>query len=464
MTGPLSPLLRWRARRAWLRRPAAAARLLDRAGPLSPDLLGLRAWLALVAERDEAGAERRAREALARSADARFASAALAEVLLRAGRRDEAVEVVRCARAARPDVRWYDLTLADALEEAGRVGEAREVLEAAAGHDRLRRHALKRLSRLALAAGDRDGARGWFEQLIGLAPDYLVYASDYETLIELQLEAGDADGARATWREAAKVYGRHAGLRALRERHFPDEPPMPAPRIAAVSEGEMGVRRLPIRTPMISARTGLLEVIGPATAEARRPGDVLALAESAAAAGQGRLLALELFEPDPLARTLSRFVGEVGPLHSHEGMQGAIMEAGRARILAGTVLGALGKLVGRRGWFYRVAGPRTAMIDDVAACIPPHDHHVIFGPLDADGLAASLAGALGCAVAVVDANHKTGAWVVGASGGVDREWVQEALRDNPAGNEDEQTPVVLVRREGAAGAPGAAAPSAAVSG
>jgi hypothetical protein len=49
-------------------------------------------------------------------------------------------------------------------------------------------------------------------------------------------------------------------------------------------------------------------------------------------------------------------------------------------------------------------------------------------------------------VAVVDANHLTGAWVLAASPGVEREWLAAALADNPAGNEDEQTPVVVVRR------------------
>src|SRR5205823_12621702 len=119
-----------------------------------------------------------------------------------------------------------------------------------------------------------------------------------------------------------------------------------------------------VRTRMITARTGVLDVVDEATADLRRDDDVVALAESAAAAGQGRLVPLELIRPGPLARLLSRFVGRIGPLHSPEGMQGAIMAAGRARVLAGAAAGALGKLVGRRGWFYRVAGPGAAMIDD----------------------------------------------------------------------------------------------------
>lgn len=460
LSAPLAKLRHWRAGRVWLRNPRRAIGLLD-AGPGAPrgEALGLRAWLALIEERDDAGAERRARDALAQRADSRFAPAALAEVLLRQNRHDEAVQVLRAARSARPQVPWYALSLADALEEGGRLDEAVELLEAAAGRPPLRRHAVKRLSRLALQSGDRERALRWYGELVGLAPDYLVYASDYETLGRLQLDGGDREAARETWRAGAAIYARHAGLRRLRHEHFGEDEPLATPRIAPVSEAEEGVQRIPVRTPMISSRTGLLEVIDPATREARRSGDVLAVAESAAAAGQGRLVPLELILPGRLARFLSRFVGAIGPLHSAEGMEGAIMEAGRPRIMVAAVIGGLTRPLGRSGWFYRIAGPRTAMIDDVAACMPPHDHHVIFGPLDPERLAGELARALGCEVGVVDANHRTGAWVVGASPGTDARWLAQALRDNPAGNEDEQTPVVIVRRAGAPAGRAAAAVS-----
>lgn len=408
--------------------------------------LALRAWLAVTYERDAATAERLARAALERSGDTRFASAALAEALIRRGEHDEAIDVLRTARERLPRVAWYELSLADALEQAGRVEEAVAVLEGCVGHAQLRRHALKRLSRIALERGERGQALGWFEALIALAPDYLVYASDYVTFGRLQLEAGDAQAARETWRRGARIYPRHAELRALRADHFGEAEPLAEPRIAAVPEREAGVTRIPIRTPLITLRTELADLLDHATAQLRQPGDVLALAESAIAAAQGRILPLELVRPGWVARSLSRFVGEVGPLHSPEGMQGAIMESGRVRVVAGAVAGGLGRRLGRRGWFYRVAGPRTAMIDDVAACLPPHDHHLIFGPIEADGLTRELAGVLGCEVAIVDANHRTGAWVLAGSRGVDRRWLAGALADNPAGNEDEQTPVVIVRR------------------
>ena len=167
-------------------------------------------------------------------------------------------------------------------------------------------------------------ARAAGSRAAGLAPDYIVYASDYESAGTLELEAGDRDAARAIWRRGAGIYPRHDVLRALLREHFGEAGPAGSPRIARVSEQEVGARRIPVRTPFITARTGLDAVIDEATADVREPGDVLVLAESAAAAGQGKIVPLELVEAGPMARVLSRFVGAIGPLHSPEGMQGAI--------------------------------------------------------------------------------------------------------------------------------------------
>lgn len=450
---PIRRLASWRATRLWLRDPARAGRLLDASGAHGAAgdgaALALRAWLALTDARDEGAAERAARAALAAGEGGdgdRFAYAALAEVLLRRGEREEAVEVLREARGRFPAVPWYELTLADALIEAGRAGEAEALLEPAAAHPQLRRHALKRLSRLALERGDSERARGRFAELVALAPDYLVYASDHETLGSLQLEAGEREAALETWRRAMEIYPRNERLRRLLAAELGEEAlPSVRPRVEAVAEESAGVRRIPVRTGLITARTDLPLTVDEATRELRLPGDTVALSESVAAAAQGRVVPLELIRPGPLARLLCRFVGEIGPLHSPAGMEGAILDCGRARVLAGAIAGALGKLLGRRGWFYRVAGRRSAMIDDVAACMPPHDHHVVLGPADPDALSAQLAARLGCGFAVVDANHLSGAWVVGASAGVDRAWLAAALADNPAGNEDEGTPLVIVR-------------------
>ena len=240
--GPLRLIGHWRGRRVWLRDPGRALRLLDDDPErLDAESASIRAWLLLTYARDAARAEQAARAALQKRGDTRFASATLVEVHMRRGEADAAIAVLKAARAKLPDVKWYTLTLADVLEEAGRVPQAEAVLEQALGDAELRRHALKRLSRLALERGDRARARGFFTDLVALEPDYLVYASDYVTLGTLQLEQGDRDaGARDTWRAGAGVYPRNAELRELLAEHFGETPPEKAPNIRRYARRSWG--------------------------------------------------------------------------------------------------------------------------------------------------------------------------------------------------------------------------------
>jgi tetratricopeptide (TPR) repeat protein len=436
-----------RAYDIWLRKPEEAQQLLEsKRADLDGDGLSLLSWLVLTNERDDKKAEAVANAALAAGGDTRFATAALAEVYKWRGDYNRAAEIVRTAREKYPTIPWYALTLADILKDGGRLDEAETLMESVVNDSQLRRHALKRLSKWAVDRGDKVRGLKYQTGLIGLAPDYLVYASDYTLLASLRLDAGDGEGARDILRRGAAIYPRNAKIKEMLHQFFGETAPEKAPNIPPVDERAVGARRIPIKTRMITLRTGILPVIQEAVAGHVRPDDILALSESPASAGQGRMIPLEMITPEGMAKQLSKFVGKIGPLHSPAGMQGAILEAGRTKVLLGAAAGAAGKLVGKRGWFYRVAGPGAAMIDDVAAALPPHDHHLLFGPGRPDKLSEDLAAALGCHVCVVDANHLTGAWVVGASPGVDRKWVEKVLSDNPAGNEDEQTPIVLIRK------------------
>lgn len=436
-----------RAYDIWLRKPEEAQQLLEsKRADLDGDGLSLLSWLVLTNERDDKKAEAIANAAHAAGGDTRFATAALAEVYKWRGDYNRAADIVRYAREKYPTIPWYALTLADILKDGGRLDEAEALMESVVNDPQLRRHSLKRLSKWAVDRGDKVRGLKYQTELIGLAPDYLVYASDYSLLASLRLEAGDGEGARDILRRGASIYPRNALIKEMLHKYFGEMAPEKAPNIPPVDERAVGAQRIPIKTRMITLRTGILSVLQEAVAGQVRPDDILALSESPASAGQGRMIPLEMITPEGMAKQLSKFVGKIGPLHSPAGMQGAILEAGRTKVLLGAAAGAAGKLVGKRGWFYRVAGPGAAMIDDVAAALPPHDHHLLFGPGRPDKLSEDLAAALGCHVCVVDANHLTGAWVVGASAGVDRKWVEKVLSDNPAGNEDEQTPIVLIRK------------------
>ena len=163
---------------------------------------------------------------------------------------------------------------------------------------------------------------------------------------------------------------------------------------------------------------------------------------------QGRAVPTGEIRVGWLAARLWPFVRQVPygiGLRNPYSMQCAIDECGAPRILAAAAAGAVGKLLGRRGDFYRIAGIQAAAIDAPGtAGIPQFRDCVIKGPRDPDGVAQQIADALGCGAAVVDVNDIDSA-VLGHSQGVDPAEVRLALKDNPLGQGAEQTPLGLLR-------------------
>lgn len=210
--------------------------------------------------------------------------------------------------------------------------------------------------------------------------------------------------------------------------------------------------RIPCKTPIVTPEDDIVEIADRYTREQRREGDILVVAESPTAISQGRAIPEDRIRIGLLARLLWRGVRKVPwgiGLRSPATMQCAIDECGALRILAAAVVGALGKLVGRRGDFYRVAGMQAATIDAAhTSPVPPYDQCVILGPKDPDGVARRIRERTGCEAAVMDVNDIGGSWALGASAGLDRKTIEEVMRDNPAGQKNECTPVVIVRRDG----------------
>jgi len=106
--------------------------------------------------------------------------------------------------------------------------------------------------------------------------------------------------------------------------------------------------------------------------------------------------------------------------------------------------------VWRTGWHKpigdnRIAGRRVAAIDGPNRyTVKPFGYYIILAPEKPDRVVEDLSRLLGIGVAVVDCND-LGSEVLGASDGVDREFVREALRDNPMGQRDQRTPMGLLR-------------------
>jgi hypothetical protein len=208
--------------------------------------------------------------------------------------------------------------------------------------------------------------------------------------------------------------------------------------------------RIPIRTHVVMPEDDIVEVVKRYAGEQARPGDILFVSEKVVAITQGRAVPTDTIRVSLLARLLWKRVRQVSygvGLRNPYSMQCAIDECGAPRILLAALASVGGKLLGRKGDFYRIAGVQAAAIDAPGtAGIEQFRNCVIKGPKDPDRVAQALADALGCGAAVVDVND-IGSAVLGHSRGVDPEEVRQALKDNPLGQGAEQTPVGILRKE-----------------
>lgn len=206
------------------------------------------------------------------------------------------------------------------------------------------------------------------------------------------------------------------------------------------------VELIPVKTRILTHKDDIVEVIQNYTKGNLGPDDVVSVAESVVAITQGRAVRPEDLKPGFWARLLSRLFPSEGSIASWHGMQALINEEGTMRVLIAVVCGSIGKIFGRNGVFYRMAGEQARLIDDVTGTMPPYDKYIVYGPHDPNGVAEAIRQATGCfGAAVADVNDLKRAAVLGVSKGLDPKVLEKMLLDNPFGNASQKTPIVIIR-------------------
>jgi hypothetical protein len=222
---------------------------------------------------------------------------------------------------------------------------------------------------------------------------------------------------------------------------------MPAPLDAVDARWRDGdrCRVLPVGTHLLGVLDDPEAVLRRYAGELIQPGDVLTIGETPLAVMQGRYHHPATVQPSALARLLCRGFHPTSSLATACGLQSLIDVVGPAQVLGAWLIGLALKLVGSKGWFYRLAGDQARLIDDITGTTPPYDQTIVLGPLQPAAFCAAMARSLGVAVAVVDVNDLGRVKVLASSPGCDEALLERALRPNPAGNANERTPLVLVR-------------------
>jgi hypothetical protein len=215
-------------------------------------------------------------------------------------------------------------------------------------------------------------------------------------------------------------------------------------------------RAIPVRTRLIDRGDDVAALVAAAVAGIASGDDVVCVSETAVAIAQGRAIAAETIRPSRLAYVLSRRAGALATINQPESLQLVIDQVGAWKVIVAAAAHVAGRLAGRRGVFYSMLGEAIATIDGYTGTLPPFERTIVLGPADPDGVARDIAARCGAQATIVDANDLGIAKVLGASARVERDAVARALRSNPHGNGDEQTPIVVLKWRGAAPSPFAA--------
>ena len=201
--------------------------------------------------------------------------------------------------------------------------------------------------------------------------------------------------------------------------------------------------RYPVKTPIFKKGDDFVKKIKAATNSLLpKKGSFVVISEKAVAIAQGRSYFIWDIKPTFAANFLSSFVKKtpygIG-LGSPWTMQLAINEAGLPKILLATLISIATKIFGVEGTFYRIAGPTVRSIDGPTSySLYPSNVSAKLGPIAPQKAAERIGNC-----AIIDAND-LGQNVLGNSTGLPDLLIEKIMKDNPMGQADEQTPIIIV--------------------
>ena len=209
--------------------------------------------------------------------------------------------------------------------------------------------------------------------------------------------------------------------------------------------------RYPIKTHFITEKDNLDEIIKKYVLPNAQTGDIICLGQKIVSILQGLIIYKKDLKVGWWANFLSKFVKKTphgfsvgNPLK----MQIAINLAGLPRILFAAVIAGISKIFGFSGVFYRLAGHQISQIDGFyAEAFPQYGEMGILGPKNCNELCENSQKKYNLSFLVIDIND-LGGNILGCSKDLagKEELILKILKDNPAGQSNQQTPIIILRQ------------------
>ena len=209
--------------------------------------------------------------------------------------------------------------------------------------------------------------------------------------------------------------------------------------------------RLAVQTHFVQKGEDYVEVFRRYISPLYKAGDVVTVSEKVISMCQNNTVDMKDVHVGFWAKTLSKFATSNNhgiAMDEPYKLQLAIDMKGLPLILRACVRHVCGRLVGKRGVFYEVVGQDVAGIDGFYSHSAFEIYHTtaVLIPKDPNGVCKKIEEELGIAAVIVDANDLN-VEILGKAPSlaeVADQDLAEMIRDNPAGQDDQMTPLILV--------------------
>jgi hypothetical protein len=217
-----------------------------------------------------------------------------------------------------------------------------------------------------------------------------------------------------------------------------------------VEKGGQKYLRIPIKTHKIVFGEDFLSIVEKYVKPVAQGGDWIAISEKVVSVCQNNVRHISTVKASWLAKLITkgvkRYPQDVG-FSIPEKMQTAIDISGYPRMILAMTIGIIGKAFGIRGIFWIIAGNRVSEIDGFnPVAMYPYNEYVALPPKNPKKVCQDVEDKFNMPSVIIDGNN-INVEIIDKSMGLklDKKIIREILLDNPMGQDDEMTPIILVR-------------------
>lgn len=218
----------------------------------------------------------------------------------------------------------------------------------------------------------------------------------------------------------------------------------------AISINNKFYTRFPIKTHKIQFGENINDIVEKYVKPEFKEGDWIAISEKVVSVCQNNARHISTVKAGWLAKFIvkgvKKYPNDIG-FSKPEKMQVAIENSGYIRAFFAMIFGAAGKLFGIRGIFWIIMGHRSSEIDGFnPAAMYPYTEYAALPPKNPEKVCAEIEKRFGIPATIIDGNN-INVEIIAKSPRLElpNSLIRKVLLDNPMGQNEEMTPVILIR-------------------